>query len=84
MKHTALFITFIIFGALLGSVMGEILGTFVSQGLMHTILSKGVFIGFEPGSLNLQVIIITVGFMFRFNLLSALGVALGIYAFRKL
>ena len=84
MRHKSLFISFIVFGALVGSVMGEIFGAFFPPGLMHTLLSKGVFIGFDPTSINLQVIILTLGFVFRFNLLSAVGVVLGVYAFRKL
>ena len=84
MQHKALFITFIIFGALVGSVMGEIFGTFFPIGFINTLLSKGLFIGFDPVTANLGVIILTLGFNFKFNLLSATGVVLGIYAFRKL
>ena len=84
MKHSALFIAFVLFGALVGSVMGEIIGSFVTEGIMYHVLSKGIFIGFDPTSINLQVIIFTLGFAFKFNLLSALGAVLGVYAYRKL
>ncbi|MFH1783288.1 MAG: DUF4321 domain-containing protein [bacterium] len=84
MKQRALLISFIVFGALIGSVMGEIFGVFFQQGGMRTILSEGVFLGFDPMSINLQVIILTLGFSFKFNLLSAIGVILGVYAYRKL
>jgi hypothetical protein len=84
MKHSALFIAFIMFGALVGSVLGEIIGGFLGEGLMYNILSKGIFIGFDPTSINLQVIIFTLGFSIKFNLLSALGAVMGGYAYRKL
>lgn len=83
-KTPWMFIFFILTGGLLGGVLGEILKAFSSEGVI-----RGLFLtGFNPGinppfTLDLHLFSITLGFTIRVNLLTLLGMILGIYIYKQ-
>ncbi|HIE66206.1 MAG TPA: DUF4321 domain-containing protein [Nitrospiria bacterium] len=77
-------IFFILVGGLLGGVMGEILLLFSPSGLLQDIFLKGYQVGINPPAvLDLRLITFTIGFTFRINLLSLLGIILSIYTYKQ-
>lgn len=83
-KTSWMFIFFILTGGLLGGVLGEILRVLTSEGVIRDLFLTG----FEPGisppfTLNLQLFSITLGFTIKINLLTLLGIILGIYIYKQ-
>jgi hypothetical protein len=83
-KTPWMFIFFIFTGGLLGGVLGEILRVFSSEGLIRDLFLAGFSSGVHPPfTLDLHLFTVTVGFTFRINLLTLLGVILGIYVYKQ-
>ena len=77
-------IFFILAGGLLGGVLGEILLLFSPSGFLKDVFLKGYHIGITPPfTFDLHLVTFTLGFTFRINLLSLLGIILGIYTYKQ-
>ena len=82
-KNIGLLFLFIIIGALLGGVLGEILKAISPEGPLKNIFSQGFHIGLTPPiTFDLRIISFTIGFSLRANLLTLLGTILGIYIYK--
>lgn len=68
------YVVILIIGALLGSVLGEAIGVFFKDGIIHDIFVKGITPGLDTSKLDLQVIAITLGFTIKLNLASVIGI----------
>ena len=76
---------FIFIGGLLGGMLGEILTVFSPSEQIQTIFAKSVSPGIDPPfSIDLVLIKVTLGFLFRVNLLTILGILLGIYLYKNI
>ena len=76
---------FIFIGGLLGGVLGEILRVFTPSGTIQDIFSRSVSPGLEPPlTVDLVLIKITLGFILKINLLTLLGIFLGIYLYKNI
>ncbi len=76
---------FILIGGLLGGMLGEILTVFSPSELIHTIFAKSMSPGIDPPmTVDLVLIKITLGFLFKVNLLTVLGIFLGMYLYKNL
>ena len=76
---------FIFIGGLLGGMLGEILTVFSPSEPIQTIFAKALSPGIDPPlTVNLILIKITLGFLFKINLLTILGILLGIYLYRNI
>jgi len=83
-KTPWMFIFFILTGGLLGGVLGEVLGVFSPAGVISDLFLTGFDPGIDPPfTLNLHLFTITVGFTIRINLLTLLGIILGIYIYKQ-
>ncbi|MFZ3089807.1 MAG: DUF4321 domain-containing protein [Nitrospirota bacterium] len=79
-----IFLVFILLGGLLGSILGEILGIVAPDGPLRSIFLKGFRIGIDPPfTLNLRIITFTIGFTFSINLMSILGMIIGMYLYKQ-
>ncbi|KXG77068.1 DUF4321 domain-containing protein [Thermotalea metallivorans] len=65
-------------GVVIGGVLGEIFRDSIK------ILSYGKSIGFQPFTLDLSVIKLTLGFILHLNLASVIGIILAILIFSRL
>lgn len=75
---------FVLIGGLLGGLMGEILLLFSPSGFLRDVFLKGYNVGINPPfTFDLHLVTFTVGFTFRINLLSLLGIILGIYTYKQ-
>ena len=76
---------FIFIGGLLGGMLGEILTVFSPSEQIHTIFAKALSPGIDPPlTVNLILIKVTLGFLFKINLLTILGILLGIYLYKNI
>jgi hypothetical protein len=83
-KTPWMFIFFILTGGLLGGVLGEILKAFSSEGTIRDLFLTGFNPGINPPfTLDLRLFTITLGFTIRVNLLTILGMILGIYIYKQ-
>ena len=85
-KGIGFWLLILIIGALIGSVMAQIIGLFFHDqaSLMHKFFIAGINLGFEPRLINLYVFDFTFGFHIKFNLLTLLGFIGAIYLGRVL
>ncbi len=75
----------IILGALIGSVLGEVIATLAPGGWLEKIFSKGINPGLTPPAvLDLKVLTLTVGFTVKVTLSSLLGIVLALLIYRKI
>ena len=74
---------FIIVGGLLGGVFGEILRVLAPQGAIQSLLATALSPGINPPlTLDFVLFKLTLGFIFKMNLLSFLGIFLGVYLYK--
>ena len=79
------FLGFILIGGLLGGMLGEILSVFSPSEPIQTIFAKALSPGIDPPlTVDLILIKITLGFLFKINLLTILGILLGIYLYKNI
>ena len=76
---------FILIGGLLGGMLGEILTVFSPSEQIHTIFARSLSPGINPPlTVDLVLIKVTFGFLFKINLLTILGIFLGIYLYKNI
>ena len=81
-KSLFLGIIVIVVGALLGSFIGSFIGHVFPDGMIHSMFAKEISAGLQPATLNLKVIEITFGCLFKFNVSSVIGILLAAMVFR--
>ncbi|MDE3019725.1 MAG: DUF4321 domain-containing protein [Nitrospirota bacterium] len=82
-KSPWVLLLFILLGGLLGGVLGEILRVIAPQGTIQTLFSKAPHIGIPNLTVDLFLLTFTFGFTLKINLLTILGVFLGIYLYKQ-
>lgn len=76
---------FILIGGLLGGMLGEILTVFSPSEQIQTIFARSLSPGIDPPlTVNLILIKVTFGFLFKINLLTILGILLGVYLYKNI
>ena len=82
-KKSLTFIIFIIIlGALLGSAIGEIIGVLLPDGVVKDFFLKSAKASIGPGTLDIILITLTLGFSFKLNITGVIGIFLAAYALR--
>ena len=77
-------ILFLMVGAVIGGVLGELLrGVDALQSLIPYLVSTYPILSIAPFTLNLYVMSLTLGFSLSLNLMSILGLLAAAYLFRK-
>ena len=69
-------------GVIIGSVIGELLGLILPQGVVRDFFLTKTDIGIEPITLNLAVASFTIGFKLYINVIGVLGMLFAAYYFR--
>ena len=69
-------------GAVIGSLVGQLIGLILPEGVVRQFFLTGTNIGFGPGTLDLAVLSITVGFRLTINVVGVLGILFAGYYFR--
>ena len=83
-KSSWVLVIFILVGGLLGGVMGEILRVIAPHGTIQQIFATSIRPGIDPPlTVDLVLLKTTIGFIFKMNLLSFIGILLGIYLYKQ-
>jgi hypothetical protein len=72
----------LILAGIVGGLVGEIIGSFLPEGTMRTLFMGHRIVGFEPVTLNLYSIAVTLGITLKFNFVSILMMAFVLAYFR--
>jgi hypothetical protein len=84
-RGLGLLILAIVAGLVIGSLLGELLGQVVSAEWLRDLLTRGPTIGLTtPATLDLRLLAITFGIVFKVNVVGVLGIVIAVIAFRKL
>lgn len=81
-KNLAFIIFIIVLGALLGSVLGEILGLVLPAGVVKDFFLKSATASIGPGTIDIILITITLGFSLKLNITGVIGILIAAYALR--
>ena len=82
-KKSLLFIIFIIIiGAMIGTALGEVIGILVPQGVVQDFFLKSASASIGPGTLDIILLTITLGFSFKLNVMGVIGILIAAYALR--
>lgn len=84
MKNILYFTVIVMVGALLGTFLGELLAIWFPAGLIHNLFATELTAGLHPATLDLAVIDLTFGCMFKFNITSVIGILLAAIIYKKL
>lgn len=81
-KSTAFIIFIIIIGALIGTAIGEVIGILVPEGVVQDFFLKSASASIGPGTLDIILLTITLGFSFKLNVMGVIGILIAAYALR--
>jgi hypothetical protein len=62
----------VLLAAIVGGLIGEIIGSFLPEGTAKVLFLKSIPIGFEPTTLQFYAISLTLGLVVKFNFVSVL------------
>ncbi|WP_447979662.1 DUF4321 domain-containing protein [Candidatus Nitrospira bockiana] len=83
-KSPWVLIVFILLGGMLGGILGEILRVMAPKGTIQNIFTTALTPGIEPPlTVNLVLLKVTFGLVVKMNLLTFLGIFLGIYLYKQ-
>ena len=72
-------------GLAVGSLLGELLGSFVPTGWFHDLLTRDPAIGLtSPATLDLRFLSVTFGLVLKVNLVGVIGIVISAIALRRL
>jgi len=83
MKSIFYAVVIILVGALLGNFLGKLGMIWFPSGDVHNLLATQLNTGLEPATLDLVVVNLTLGCMFKFNITGVLGILLAAIVARK-
>ncbi|NOZ55421.1 MAG: DUF4321 domain-containing protein [Calditrichaeota bacterium] len=82
-RYSVGFLALVLFlGAVVGSALGELIGSLLPTGVVHDFFLKSVTAGFGPATLDALVFSITLGVSFRLNVVGIVGILLVAYVLR--
>jgi hypothetical protein len=72
-------------GLAIGSLFGELLGSFLASGWVHDLFTRGPTIGLtSPATLDLRFLSLTFGLAMKINLVGVLGIVVAALALRRM
>lgn len=82
-KSPWILVIFLLIGGLLGGILGEVLHVMAPQGTIQSIFSTHFTPGISPPlTLDLVLVKLTLGFIIKVNILSILGMFIGVYLYK--
>ena len=76
------YIVVLFIGALIGSVLGEIAAYIIPAGVVQQFFLKSATASVGPGTLNILILSLTLGFTIKINIMGVIGVLIAAYALR--
>lgn len=82
-KSPWILLIFLLIGGLLGGILGEVLHVMAPQGTIQSIFSTYFTPGINPPlTIDLVLVKLTLGFSVKVNILSILGMFIGVYLYK--
>ena len=82
-KSPWILLIFVLIGGLLGGVLGEILHAMAPQGTIQSIFATNFSPGINPPlTIDLVLVKLVFGFSIKVNVLSILGMFIGVYLYK--
>lgn len=73
----------VVAGALLGTVLGKFVAEFFHSGRAHDLFATEITAGLQPANLDLHVVNLTLGCVFRFNVMTVVGILLAAFLYKR-
>ena len=84
-KSPWILVTCVIVGGLLGGLLGEILlAIFPHSGIIQNVFTQALQPGFGPLPIDLWLLKVTVGFALKMNLMTFIGILLGVFVYKQI
>ena len=75
----------IVAGLVMGSLLGELLAQVASAPWLRDLLTRGPTIGLTtPATLDLKLLAVTFGIVFKVNVVGVLGILIAVVIFRRI
>ena len=82
-RKSLVFIIFIVvLGALIGTAIGEVIALVLPAGVVQDFFLKSARASIGPGTLDIILFTITLGFSFKINVTGVIGILIAAYALR--
>ena len=81
-KNWIYYIMVLFLGALIGSVLGEIIAYIIPAGVVQQFFLKSATASVGPGTLNIIILSLTLGFTIKINIMGVIGILIAAYALR--
>ena len=83
-KNTLWLVVIVVVGALLGSFLGKFIGLVIPAGAVRDLFATELTAGLSPATLDLRVIDLTFGCVFKLNITAVLGIISAAFLFRNI
>jgi len=84
MKNTLHVIVVVAIGSLLGIVIGKLFNIWFPAGQINALLNTGINTGLNPTTVDLNLVELTAGLVFKFNVSSILGIFMAAVVYKQL
>jgi hypothetical protein len=82
-KKSLTYIIFIVIvGALIGTVLGELIAYLIPAGVVQEFFLKSAAASFGPATINIIIMTLTIGFSIKLNITGIIGILIAAYALR--
>ncbi len=82
-KKSWIFLIVVLFvGALIGSALGEVVAYLIPSGVVKQFFLKSATASVGPGTLNIIIFTLTMGFSIKVNIMGIIGILIAAYALR--
>ena len=81
-RRIGVLILWLVCGAVIGSLLGELMGLILPDGVVRQFFLVAAEIGFGPLTVNLAVVNFTIGLGLKINVAGVLGILFAAYYFR--
>ena len=81
-KGWIFYIVVLFLGALIGSAFGEVIAYLIPSGVVQQFFLKSATASVGPGTLNIIIFSLTMGFSLKVNIIGIIGILIAAYALR--
>lgn len=83
-RSLGLLLLAIVVGLVFGSLVGELLAQFVSSPWLKDVLTRGPMLGLSPpATLDLRLLAVTLGIVFKVNVIGVIGIIVAVVIIRR-
>jgi hypothetical protein len=84
-KSPWLLLVCVLVGGMFGGLLGEILLTVAPGGLIQNVFAQAIHPGLNPPvTVDLRLLTFTIGFTIKMNLLTFIGIILGVFIYKQI